>query len=165
MLPSAPEIGALGDIPQHNRIFTGRDKLLDDLRGRVTNKLLRSYRTPYIASVALGRPSWQLNTHTDMLLNMRLSAGFQQTKPPLLAETLPHSPLVSGITGLIPIVWRDRRRCPRRSKTWRPIYTLATIIGDNADQPQWIHSIMPAGPGDIIVTSRNRDWAQIVDSA
>nr|MDT0666166.1 tetratricopeptide repeat protein [Micromonospora sp. DSM 115978] len=43
-------------------------------------------------------------------------------------------------------------------------YRRWLLIFDNADQPEMIRELMPHGPGDVLVTSRNHRWHSMADT-
>lgn len=43
-------------------------------------------------------------------------------------------------------------------------YRRWLLIFDNADQPEDINGIIPRGPGDVLITSRNHRWQAVVDT-
>ena len=43
-------------------------------------------------------------------------------------------------------------------------YRRWLLIFDNADQPEDLNEIIPRGPGDVLITSRNHQWQAIVDN-
>ncbi|MFI6388841.1 hypothetical protein [Nonomuraea sp. NPDC050540] len=43
-------------------------------------------------------------------------------------------------------------------------YDRWLLVFDNADQPEEISDLIPRGPGQVIITSRNHQWQGIVDT-
>ena len=43
-------------------------------------------------------------------------------------------------------------------------YSRWLLIFDNADQPEELQPFIPAGPGDVLITSRNHRWGPVVDT-
>ena len=43
-------------------------------------------------------------------------------------------------------------------------YSRWLLIFDNADQPEDLKDIIPDGPGDVLITSRNHRWESVVDT-
>jgi Tetratricopeptide repeat len=84
-------------------------------------------------------------------------------QPPLVRSSLaalaPHLGLppvtASGIEGAATAVLDALRRgIP---------YERWLLIFDNADQPEELNDIIPRGPGDVIITSRNPRWQAVVE--
>jgi tetratricopeptide (TPR) repeat protein len=66
------------------------------------------------------------------------------------------TPPAAGIDGAIPIVLDALRRGEPHSR-W-------LLIFDNADQPEAIRELIPSGPGDVLITSRNLRWQAVIDT-
>jgi tetratricopeptide (TPR) repeat protein len=66
------------------------------------------------------------------------------------------SPAATGIDGAISAVLDALRRGDPYSR-W-------LLIFDNADQPEDINHLIPRGPGDVLVTSRNHRWQAVIDT-
>jgi tetratricopeptide (TPR) repeat protein len=62
----------------------------------------------------------------------------------------------AGIDGLIEAVLDALRRGEPYSR-W-------LLIFDNADQPEDINDLIPRGPGDVLVTSRNHRWDSVINT-
>ena len=60
----------------------------------------------------------------------------------------------AGVDGLIAAV-RDALRRGEPYSRW-------LIVFDNADQPEEIKDLIPAGPGDVLITSRNHRWEAVI---
>jgi tetratricopeptide (TPR) repeat protein len=43
-------------------------------------------------------------------------------------------------------------------------YSRWLLIFDNADQPEEIMDLIPRGPGDVLITSRNHRWQSVIDT-
>ncbi len=43
-------------------------------------------------------------------------------------------------------------------------YDKWLLIFDNADQPEDINDLIPRGPGDVLVTSRNHRWDSVINT-
>jgi tetratricopeptide (TPR) repeat protein len=65
-------------------------------------------------------------------------------------------PAATGIDGAISAVLDALRRGDP--------YTRWLLIFDNADQPEDINHLIPRGPGDVLVTSRNHRWQAVIDT-
>ena len=66
------------------------------------------------------------------------------------------TPPAAGIDGAIPVVLDSLRRGEPYSR-W-------LLIFDNADQPEEINDLIPRGPGDVLITSRNHRWQSVIDT-
>src|SRR5215204_1927017 len=69
-----------------------------------------------------------------------------------------------GLTGIAPERVEDAVRAVLESLRRGDPYSRWLLIFDNADQPETIRDLMPNGPGDVLVTSRNHRWQSLVDT-
>jgi tetratricopeptide (TPR) repeat protein len=162
---SAPEIW--GDVPARNKNFTGRVDALAQLRAGASSRVtvilpeqdpdnplpqavqgLGGVGKTAIAIEYVHRYSsdydlvWWIPA--DQLPSVR---GALAT----LADRLHlDPPVAAGIDGAIASVLDALRRGEPYSR-W-------LIIFDNADQPEDIYKLIPHGPGDVLITSRNHRW-------
>lgn len=170
-----------GDVPTRNKNFTGRDDILEKLRdgetadlqdgvsSRVTVVLQKrdpdnpvpqgvqgqggvgktaiaiEYAHRYRADYDL---VWWIPA--DQLASVRGSLATLATK--LHVDAQP----AAGIDGLIVAVLDALRRGDPYSR-W-------LLVFDNADQPEEINHLIPRGPGDVLVTSRNPRWQSVINT-
>jgi tetratricopeptide (TPR) repeat protein len=167
-----------GDVPTRNKNFTGRDDILARLRegasSRVTavlpesdsNKPEQDPNNPLPQGVqGLGgvgktaiaieyahryRSDYELVwwIPADQLPSVRGSLATLAQR--LHVDAQP----VAGIDGLITGVLDALRRGEPYSR-W-------LLIFDNADQPEDINHLIPRGPGDVLITSRNHRWQSVI---
>jgi tetratricopeptide (TPR) repeat protein len=159
-----------GNVPQRNKNFTGRLDLLDGLRrraeGNVTGVLPGGELLPRalqgqsgVGKTALAveyahryRGSYELVwwIPSDQLALVRSSLAGLAGRLGLEAAT------ATGIEGAAAAVLDALRRGDPYSR-W-------LLIFDNADQPEDLNDIIPRGPGDVLITSRNHRWAAVIDT-
>ena len=159
-----------GNVPQRNKNFTGRLDLLDGLRrraeGNVTGVLPGGELLPRalqgqsgVGKTALAveyahryRGSYELVwwIPSDQLALVRSSLAGLADRLGLEAAT------ATGIEGAAAAVLDALRRGDPYSR-W-------LLIFDNADQPEDLNDIIPRGPGDVLITSRNHRWAAVIDT-
>jgi hypothetical protein len=167
-----------GNVPTRNKNFTGRDDILDRLRegasSRVTAVLPES--GPYSSESDPGNPipqgvhglggvgktaiaiEYAYRYRSDYDLVWWIAADQLPSVRGSLAELaqrlgLDASP-TAGVDGLITAV----RDALRRGEP----YTRWLIVFDNADQPEEIKDLIPAGAGDVLITSRNHRWEAVI---
>jgi tetratricopeptide (TPR) repeat protein len=167
-----------GNVPTRNKNFTGRDDILDLLRegasSRVTAVLPESGRrssegdpsNPVPQGVhglgGVGKTAtaveyaWRYRSDYDLV--WWIAADQLPSVRGSLADLaqrlgLEASP-TAGVDGLIAAV-RDALRRGEPYSRW-------LIVFDNADQPEDIEDLIPAGPGDVLITSRNHRWESVI---
>ena len=169
-----------GDVPARNKNFTGRDDILDRLRegasSRVTAVLPES--GPGSSESDPGNPipqgvhglggvgktaiaiEYAYRYRSDYDLVWWIAADQLPSVRGSLAELakrlgLEASP-AAGVDGLIAAV-RDALRRGEPYSRW-------LIVFDNADQPEDIKDLIPTGPGDVLITSRNHRWESVIST-
>jgi tetratricopeptide (TPR) repeat protein len=153
---AAPSIW--GSVPRRNKNFTGRTEILDHLRRGVPGRVAAILPAAAQGIGGVGKTAvaieyahrfrsdydlvWWIPADDPVLVPSSLAA---------LAEPLGlQSAMAAGIEGASAAVLDALRRgIPYRR--W-------LLIFDNADQPEEINEIIPRGPGDILITSRNQQW-------
>ncbi|HTR95196.1 MAG TPA: FxSxx-COOH system tetratricopeptide repeat protein [Trebonia sp.] len=166
-----------GYVPARNKNFTGRDDILERLRegasSRVTAVLPESGRqssesdgNPIPQGVhglgGVGKTAiaieyvYRFSSHYDLV--WWIAADQLPSVRGSLAELaqrlgLEASP-TAGVDGLIAAV-RDALRRGEPYRRW-------LIVFDNADQPEDIKDLIPTGPGDVLITSRNHRWESVI---
>jgi tetratricopeptide (TPR) repeat protein len=167
-----------GNVPTRNKNFTGRDDILDRLRegasSRVTAVLPES--GPHSSESDPGSPipqgvhglggvgktaiaiEYAYRYQSDYDLIWWIAADQLPSVRGSLAELaqrlgLEASP-TAGVDGLIAAV-RDALRRGEPYSRW-------LIVFDNADQPEEIADLIPTGPGDVLITSRNHRWEAVI---
>jgi tetratricopeptide (TPR) repeat protein len=163
-LPSAGNVPLIwGNVPQRNKNFTGREEILDRLRERVASvaavlphalqglggvgktavaiEYAHRYRSDY-------ELVWWIPADDPVLVPSSLAA---------LAEPLGlQSAMAAGLEATATAVLDALRRGAPYSR-W-------LLIFDNADQPEGLNEIIPRGPGDVLITSRNHRWISVVET-
>src|ERR1700733_1211950 len=167
-----------GEVPTRNKNFTGRDDILDRLResasSRVTAVLPDS--GPRSSESDPGNPipqgvhglggvgktaiaiEYAYRYRSDYDLVWWIAADQLPSVRGSLAELaqrlgLEASP-AAGVDGLIAAV----REALRRGEP----YSRWLVVFDNADQPEEIKDLIPTGPGDVLITSRNHRWEAVI---
>ena len=167
-----------GDVPTRNKNFTGRNDILDRLRegasSRVTAVLPES--GPHSSESdpdnlvpqgvhglgGVGKTAiaieYVYRYRSEYDLVWWIAADQLPSVRGSLAELaqrlgLEASP-ATGVDGLIAVV-RDALLRGEPYSRW-------LIVFDNADQPEEIRGLIPPGPGDVLITSRNHRWESVI---
>jgi hypothetical protein len=158
-----------GDVPQRNRNFTGREEILRALRKRLRDNT-DSAVTVVLPTAALqgmggvGKTALTVEYahryRSDYDLVWWIRADQPSLVRPQLASLAPRLGLApaaaTGIEGAVSSVMDALRRGVPYSR-W-------LLVFDNANQPEEINDVIPRGPGDVLITSRDPHWAAVVDT-
>lgn len=168
-LPSAVPV-IWGNVPQRNKNFTGRDDILGILRQGLSTDVTAVLPTEGSLPTALqgmggvGKTAvaveyaWRYRHHYELvwwvpadqpaLVQSSLAAlGDRLGLPPATATGIPDAAAAT----------LDALRRGEPYKHW-------LLIFDNADQPEDLNDIIPRGPGDVLLTSRNHRWKSVVET-
>jgi tetratricopeptide (TPR) repeat protein len=160
-------------VPTRNKNFTGRDDILTRLRAGASSRITavlpeKDPNDPLPQGVhgmgGVGKTAIAIEyAHrygsdydlvwwipADQLPSVRGSLATLAAR--LRVEAQP----AAGIDGLIAAVLDALRR-------GEP-YNRWLLIFDNADQPEDINDLIPRGPGDVLVTSRNHRWDSVINT-
>jgi tetratricopeptide (TPR) repeat protein len=162
-----------GDVPMRNKNFTGRDDTLAKLRQGASNRVTavlpeQDPENPQPQAVhglgGVGKTAIAIEyAHrfsaeydlvwwipSDQLPSVRGSLAA------LAAKLRLELPPATGIDGAIAaVVEALRLGVP---------YSRWLLIFDNADQPEDIRHLIPDGPGDVLITSRNHRWQSVINT-
>jgi tetratricopeptide (TPR) repeat protein len=159
-LPVVPEIW--GNVPQRNKNFTGRNELLEQLRQHKdaverTPQALQGLGGVGKTAVAVEYAHrfsedydlvWWIPSDQPTLVRSALAALAR----PMHLDGAAASGIESAAAAVLDAL---RRGDPYRR--W-------LLIFDNADQPDELNQIIPRGPGDVLITSRNLRWQAVIDT-
>lgn len=152
----------ISNLPNRNPHFVGRDSLLLSLRQR-----LLSSTTAVVVPQALHGLGGVGKTQVALEYGHRFGADYDlvwwlpaeqpvearyqlAALAPLLNLVAPGDESGDADRSVRAVVDALRRGDPYRR--W-------LLIFDNADDPAELEALLPAGPGHLIITSRNQDWA------
>jgi tetratricopeptide (TPR) repeat protein len=159
-MATAPAIW--GNVPQRNKNFTGRSTLLELLSHAEPSNEPRTRALQGLGGVGKSALAveyahrygqeydlvWWIPADHPALVRSSLAA----LAAPLGLTTA----IASGIeTAAVAALDALRRGAP---------YTRWLLIFDNADQPEELNQIIPRGPGDVLVTTRNHRWQGVVET-
>ncbi|WP_052867825.1 FxSxx-COOH system tetratricopeptide repeat protein [Streptomyces niger] len=147
-----------GGVPRRNARFTGRDTLL----GHVHDRLERSVRGAAVCTL-LGMPGvgkTQLATEYahrfaseyDVVWWIRADTWGEARQQ--LAALAPHLGLATGPE------YGERLRAVADALRRGSPYRRWLLVLDGADDPEAVSYLLPSGSGHVLITSRNRSWAE-----
>jgi tetratricopeptide (TPR) repeat protein len=162
-----------GDVPTRNKNFTGRVDILGRLREGASSRITavlpgQDRENPLPQAVqglgGVGKTAIAIEyAHrysSDYELVWWISADQLPSVRGSLATLADRlhldPPAAAGIDGAIAAVLDALRRGDPYSR-W-------LLIFDNADQPEDINHLIPRGPGDVLITSRNHRWQSIINT-
>jgi tetratricopeptide (TPR) repeat protein len=157
-----------GNVPQRNKNFTGREEILGLLRDQRSSAVTAvvPHALPYALQGMGGVGKTQLaieyahRYRSEYDLVWWIPADQPSLVRSSLAALAPHLGLpaasASGIEGAAAAVLDALRRGTP--------YVRWLLIFDNADLPEELNEIIPRGPGDVLITSRNPRWEAVVST-
>jgi tetratricopeptide (TPR) repeat protein len=161
-VPGIPAIW--GNVPQRNMNFTGRDDVLDRLRQGVSSTVTAVLPHALQGMGGVGKTALAIEYAHRYRSDYDLVWWIPADQPALVRSSLAalaeplglQSATARGIEGAASAVLDALRRGTPCSR-W-------LLIFDNADQPEDLNDIIPRGPGDVLITSRNHRWQAVVDT-
>jgi tetratricopeptide (TPR) repeat protein len=153
-----------GNVPQRNKNFTGREQILDRLRKGASSAVTAVLPQAMQGMAGVGKTqlaieyAWRYRSEYDIVWWIRSDQiPLVRSSLAALAEPLGlQSAAASGIDiAAASVLDALRRGTP---------YSRWLLVFDNADQPEDLNEIIPRGPGDVLITSRNHRWQAVVDT-
>ena len=151
------------DVPTRNPFFTGRDEMLRNLRRRLTTDV--TALVPHSLQGLAGIGKTQLAVEyayrfaPDYDVVWWIPADKQATARKALADLAVRLDLGGPQTEIGELIRaaRDALRTGQPYQRW-------LLIFDNAGSPASIQSLVPSGPGDVLITSRDQTWDRHTDA-
>ncbi len=158
-----------GSVPKRNKNFTGRDAILARLRQGVSEKVaavLPGDMQPQALQGmgGVGKTAVAIEYAHRYSSNYELVWWIPADQPALVRSSLaalaePLGLKAASATGIesasAAVLDALRRGEP---------FTRWLLIFDNADQPEELNDVIPHGPGDVLITSRNHRWQAVVET-
>jgi tetratricopeptide (TPR) repeat protein len=158
-----------GNVPQRNKNFTGRTDILEQLRrdtaGKITAVLPGDPLPQALQGLGgVGKTAVVIEYAHRYRSNYDLVWWIPADQLPLVRASLAalaiqlglDSALATGIEGAAAAALDALRRGEPYSR-W-------LLIFDNADQPEDLEPLVPQGPGDVLITSRNPRWQSVAET-
>src|SRR5579859_7558586 len=169
-----------GEVPTRNKNFTGRDDILERLREGASSRRMavlpesgphssaRDPGNPFPQGVhglgGVGKTAiaieYAYRHRSDYDLVWWIAADQLPSVRASLAQLASRLGLeitaAGGIEGGIQAVLDALRRGDPYSR-W-------LLVFDNADQPEDILDLIPSGPGNVLITSRNHRWQSVINT-
>jgi hypothetical protein len=151
-------------VPQRNKNFTGRESLLENLRERVTGEVTAVLPHALQGMGGVGKTQLAIEYAYRFAADYEVVWWVPADQAALVRSSLAALAPRLGLTGIAPERVEDGVRAVLDSLRRGEPYRRWLLIFDNADQPEAIRELIPNGPGDVLVTSRNHRWQSIVDT-
>jgi tetratricopeptide (TPR) repeat protein len=154
-----------GNVPQRNKNFTGRDDILVQLRRGVASSTITAVLPHALQGMGgVGKTAVAIEYAYRYRSEYELVWWIPADQAPLVRSSLAalaeplglQSATATGIDAASSAVLDALRR-------GEP-YAHWLLIFDNADQPEDLNEIIPRGPGDVLITSRNHRWQSVVET-
>jgi hypothetical protein len=151
------------DLPARNPFFTGRGEMLRVLRRRLTTDV--TALVPHSLQGLAGVGKTQLAVEyayrfaADYDVVWWIPADKQATARKALADLAVRLDLGGPQTEIGELIRaaQDALRTGQPHQRW-------LLIFDNAGSPTSIQSLVPSGPGDVLITSRDQSWDRHADA-
>jgi tetratricopeptide (TPR) repeat protein len=153
-----------GNVPQRNKNFTGRIDLLADLRRRVTSRATALVPHALHGLGGVGKTQLAIEYAYRYAGDYQVIWWIHADQAALVRSSLAGLAQRLGIAGADPGRVEESVTAVLDALRRGEPHSRWLLVFDNADQPQLIESFMPSGPGDVIVTSRNRHWGRVADA-
>lgn len=168
-----------GGVPTRNKNFTGRDEILELLKEGAASKATAVLPTAGKVHSSESDPAnpipqgvhglggvgktaivteyaWRYQSEYDLVwwIAAEQASSVRGSLAELAQRLNLNAQPSAGVDGLIEAV-RDALRRGEPYERW-------LLVFDNADQPEDIEDLIPAGPGDVLITSRNHRWEALI---
>lgn len=153
-----------GNVPQRNKNFTGRTELLADLRKRVTTGATALVPHALHGLGGVGKTQLAIEYAHRYASNYEVIWWIRADQTALVRSSLVGLAQRLGIAGVDPGRVEESVAAVLEALRRGEPHARWLLVFDNADQPELIEAFMPTGPGDVIITSRNRHWERVADA-
>ncbi|WBO63900.1 FxSxx-COOH system tetratricopeptide repeat protein [Streptomyces camelliae] len=150
-----------GEVPRRNPRFTGRDDLLTDIHQRLSDAERGASACTLLGMSGIGKTqlaaeyAHRFSTDYDLVWWVNSDdRNIQRDRFGELAVELGLS--IGNEPG-------ERIRAVREALRRGEPYTNWLVIFDGWDDSEGINTLLPQGPGHVLVTSRNRAWTEHTD--
>jgi tetratricopeptide (TPR) repeat protein len=152
------------NVPQRNMSFTGREDLFAELMRHVSARPIVLVPHALYGLGGVGKSQLAAEYAYRQASQYQVVCWIPADNLALARSSLAALAPRLGITGLAPGRVEEAVSAVRDALRRGQPYERWLVIFDNADAPDSIRSVMPFGPGDVIVTSRDDSWAQVADA-
>jgi tetratricopeptide (TPR) repeat protein len=165
-LAPGPVPAIWGGVPAQNKNFTGRDGILNVLHDALSSEVTAVLPHALQGMGGVGKTAVAVEYAYRYRNEYELVWWVPADQPALVQASLaqlaaslglpPATATGIGIEGAAAATLNALRK-GEPYKRW-------LLIFDNADQPEDLNDILPRGPGDVLITSRNPRWESVVQT-
>lgn len=160
---TVPEIW--GNVPKRNRNFTGRQDLLVELRRRALSAKPTAVLPQAVHGLGgVGKTQLAIEYAHKYQEEYQLIWWIPSDQIALVRSTIAALAPKLGLTDIPGGRVEDAVAAVRDALRLGQPYARWLLVFDNADEPEDISEFFPASQGHIIVTSRNRGWADAYEA-
>jgi hypothetical protein len=153
-----------GSVPQRNKNFTGRQEILAQLREGVASTVTAVLPHALQGMGGVGKTAVAIEYAHLYRSEYDLVWWIPADQPTLVRSSLAALAAPLGLQSATAAgIERAANAVLDALRVGKP-YSRWLLIFDNADQPEEINDIIPRGPGDVLITSRNHRWESVVDT-
>jgi tetratricopeptide (TPR) repeat protein len=154
-----------GNVPKRNRNFTGRRDLLEELRRRASSATPTAVLPQAVHGIGgVGKTQLAIEYAYTYADQYQLVWWIPSDQIPLVRSTIAALAPRLGLTDLPRGRVEDAVAAVLDALRRGKPYDRWLLVFDNADEPEDISEFFPVSRGHIIVTSRNRGWAESYDA-
>lgn len=158
MMPSPGGPAIWGGVPQRNKNFTGRTELLTRLREAADRATALQGLGGVGKSATVTEYAHQFRHDFDLIWWVPADhPALTRASLANLAGPLGLTAAASAGIEAAAAAALDALRRGNPTRRW-------LLVFDNADQPEEVNQILPRGPGQTLITTRNHRWNAVVDT-
>jgi tetratricopeptide (TPR) repeat protein len=161
-----------GNIPQRNKNFTGRAGIFDLLspdklssEGPGSRKLGNELRTRALQGLGgVGKSALAVEYAHRYRGDYDLVWWIPSDHPALVRSSLAALATRLGLPAAMSSGIETAAAAALDALRRGDPYSRWLLVFENADQPEELNQIIPRGPGDVLITTRNHRWQAVVDT-
>lgn len=152
-----------GNVPQRNKNFTGRNDILGNLRKGLSRRIaVLPHALQGMGGV--GKTAVAVEYAHRYKYEYELVWWVPADQPALIQSSLASLAERLGLPAATATGITDAANATLDALRRGEPYKHWLLIFDNADQPEDLNDIIPQGPGDVLITSRNHRWQSVVET-
>ncbi|GAA3225263.1 FxSxx-COOH system tetratricopeptide repeat protein [Actinocorallia longicatena] len=152
-----------GRVPPRNKNFTGREELLQRLRGGIT-RITAVVPHALQGFGGVGKTQMAVEYAHRYQHEYNIVWWVPADQPALVRATLAALAPYLGLPPVTATGIEDGANAVLDALRRGEPFDRWLLIFDNADEPQGLTDIIPQGPGHVLITSRNHKWEGVVDT-